>query len=80
MKKIKFIASFIIVMLFVGANNAFAQVENNGAQEEYMGVIGKDLYISLGGNRTISLFTYISIPLILSCELIQNVDTQIFYF
>jgi D-alanyl-lipoteichoic acid acyltransferase DltB (MBOAT superfamily) len=38
------------------------------------------LYISLGGNRTISLFTYISIPLILSCELIQNVDTQIFYF
>ncbi len=47
MKKIKFIASFIIVMLFVGANNAFAQVENNGAQEEYMGVIGKDLYINM---------------------------------
>ena len=47
MKKIKFIASFIIVMLFVGANNAFAQVENNGAQEEYMGVIGKDMYINM---------------------------------
>ena len=47
MKKIKFLQLFLIIMIFVGANNAFAQVENNGAQEEYMGVIGKDMYINM---------------------------------
>lgn len=41
MKKLKFIASFFIIMLFVGANSAFAQTE------QYVGVIGKDMYITM---------------------------------
>ena len=48
MKKMNFLASFLIMMLFAGANNAFAQ--NAAAAtttEEYMGVIGKDMYITM---------------------------------
>ena len=45
MKKIKFLASFLIMMLFVGANNAFAQAAT--ATEQYVGVIGKDMYITM---------------------------------
>ena len=47
MKRIKFLQLFLMIMLFVGANNAFAQMQEGGAQEEYMGVIGKDLYINM---------------------------------
>ena len=46
MKKLKFLASFFVIMLFVGANNAFAQA-GTAQTEEYMGVIGKDMYISM---------------------------------
>lgn len=47
MKKIKFITSILVMMFFLNINNVFAQDNNAGAQEEYMGVIGKDLYITM---------------------------------